>query len=487
MEIEIDKKNIFSNLIWKFMERVGTQGIQFIVQIILARLLLPEDYAIIALVSIFIVIANVFIQSGFNTALIQKKNADEIDFSSIFFLSMFVAMLIYIIIFFSAPFIADFFSESMLTSVLRVISITIFFGAVNSVQIAIISRRLQFKKLFIGSLIATVISGSVGIFLAYNDFSVWALVSQQLTYQFILMIVLTIMLKWHPQIVFSLNRVKSLFSFSWKLLVSSLIENIYMNIRLIFIGRLYNPTILGSFYNGQIMPQTITSNINGSIQSVMFPALSSQQDNKKNIKSMVRRSIVTSSFLVFPMMVGLAAVSDTFVRVILTEKWLPAVPFLQIFCFSYLFWPIHTANLQAINALGRSDIFLKLEILKKIVGILILGISLFFGVYAIALGMVISGVIGTFINAYPNKNILDYGYKEQIRDILPSLMLSGFMGLLVFSIQFLDIVIWVRLFMQIFFGITIYFSFAKIFKLECFEYLIKTVKELCNSKSKMAS
>ena len=480
--MEINKFNVISNLFWKLLERGGTQGVQFLVQIVLARLLLPEDYGIIALVSVFIVIANVFVQSGFNSALIQKKKADEIDFSSIFFLSLFFAFILYLIIFFSSPFVANFFSEPLLKPVLRVLSIILFFGAVNSVQLSIVSRELKFKKLFFSSLLSISISGFIGISLAYKGLGVWALVAQQISFQSLLMIVLWFTLKWRPKVAFSLKRVKSLFSFGWKLLVSSLVDKIYMDIRLIFIGKMYVSSVLGSFYNGQIIPKTMVSNVNGSIQSVMFPVLSSQQDNRKTVKKMVRRSIVTSSFLIFPIMIGLASIAEPFVKIILTDKWLPAVPFLQIFCLSYALWPIHTANLQAINAIGRSDIFLKLEIIKKSIGLIILSVSLLYGVYAIAIGMVVSGLIGTFINAYPNKKLLDYGYKEQIIDIMPSLVLSTIMGIIVYSIQFLHLATWLTLIMQVSTGIIFFFGMAKIFKLECFDYLIATFKEIIQSK-----
>ena len=482
MENEINKLNIVSNLLWKLLERGGTQGVQLVVQIVLARLLLPEDYGVIALVSIFIVIANVFIQNSFNTALIQKKNANETDFSSIFFLSLFVAGIIYSIIFIFSPFIADFFRQPMLEPILRVISIVLFFGALNSVQLAIIARKLLFKKLFFVSLGAIIISGIIGIIMAYKNFGVWALVAQQIINQLLITVILWFTLKWMPMLVFSFERIKSLFSFGWKLLVSSLIDYIYMDIGTIFIAKMYTSATLGFYNYGNLIPGSIIKNINSSISSVMFPVLSSQQDNKKIVKSMVRRSIVTSSFFIFPLMIGLAVISGPFVKIVLTDKWLPAVPFIQIFCIAFALWPIHTANLQAINALGRSDIFLKLEIIKKIIGFLILSITLFYGVIAIALGMVISGVISSFINAYPNKNLLNYGYNEQIKDIMPSLLLSLIMGGVVYSIQFLNLKIWLILIIQIFVGLIIYLGMAKIFKLECFNYLIDTFKVVLNKK-----
>ncbi len=483
MNNEVNKSKILSSLFWKLMEQGGAQGIQFLLAIVLARLLLPEDYGIIALVTIFIIIANVFVQSGFSTALIQKKDANETDFSSVFYLSLFVAGLLYVILFFTAPLIAAFYNESQLIPVLRVLSATLFLGAFNSIQNAVIARNMQFKKLFISSVVAIIVSGVVGIFMAYKGFGVWALVVQQLTNRLLVILILWFIVKWRPRLLFSFERVKGLFSYGWKLLVSSLIDNLYMNLRSLIVGKIYNAEMLGFFNRGKQFPALIVTNINGSIQSVMFPVLSSQQDNRPRVKDMVRRSIVTSSFILLPIMVGLAIIAEPLVRILLTEKWLPCVPFLQIFCASYALWPIHTANLQAINALGRSDIFLKLEIIKKILGLAILGVTVFYGVYAIALGGVFSGVISTFINAYPNRKLLNYSYKEQWNDIMPSLLLSLVMGAVVYSVQWLGMPVWPTLIIQVCVGFVLYAGMARIFKLECFTYLLLTWKDILKSRN----
>jgi teichuronic acid exporter len=460
------------------MERVGIQGIQFIVQIVLARLLLPEDYGIIALVVIFTSIAGVFVQSGFNTALIQKKDTDEADFSSVFYLSLLIACLIYILLFFAAPFIAVFYKIPEITPVFRVLSATLFFGAFNSIQNAVVARNMQFKKLFFSSTGAILISGTVGIYMAYTGYGVWALVGQQISNQLFVTLILWLTVKWRPQLLFSLERVKALFSFGWKLLVSGLLDTIYRELSSLIIGKMYTPAMLGFYNRGQQFPSLIVSNVNGSIQSVMLPVLASQQDNRPRVKEMMRRAIVTSSFIIFPMMVGLAVTAEPLVKLLLTDKWLPCVPFLQIFCASYALMPIHTANLQAINALGRSDIFLKLEIIKKIVGLSILGVTVFYGVYAIALGMVLSGIISTFINACPNKHLLDYSYIEQWNDIMPSLLLSLVMGAVVYSFKWLGMSVLITLIVQICAGVILYVGMAWMFKLECFNYLINTLKDL---------
>jgi teichuronic acid exporter len=482
MNNEVNKSIVLSSLFWKLMERGGAQGIQFIVQILLARILDPKDYGLIALIAIFITIANVFVQSGFNTALIQKKHIDEVDLSSVFYLNLLVATLLYVLLFFTAPFIGAFYDITQLIPILRVLSITLFFGAFNSTQNAVIAREMQFKKLFYSSLGAIIVSGITGIYLAYGGLGVWALVAQQLVNQLLITLILWFTVKWRPRLLFSLIRIKGLFSYGWKLLISSLIDTLYMNIRSLIIGKIYNPEMLGFYNRGDQFPSIIVTNIDGSIQSVMLPTLASQQDNRQRVKDIVRRSIVTSSFIVFPMMIGLAVIAEPLVKILLTEKWLPCIPFLQICCASYALWPIHTANLQAINALGRSDIFLKLEIIKKIIGLVILTMTIFYSVYAIAIGMLVSGIISTIINAYPNLKLLNYSYNEQMKDIIPSLLLSLVMGTVVYSFKWLGITPSMTLIIQVCAGGVLYLGMARIFKLECYLYIITTFKDSFKSR-----
>lgn len=482
MSYAINKTKILSSLFWKLMERGGTYGIQFIVQILLARLLLPEDFGAIAIITVFISLAQVFVQSGFNTALIQNEDADDVDFSSVFHLSLVVAVILYVIIYFSAPYIATFYTQPILVPVLRVLSITLFIGAFNSIQNAFVARNMLFKRLFLSSLGAIIISGIIGIITAYNGWGVWALVFQQLSNQLMFAIILFITVKWKPQLIFSFERIKVLFAYGSKLLASALIDTFYRDLRTLIIGRMYTPEMLGFYNRGQQFPNVIVANIDGSIQSVLLPTLSAHQNNKKRVKEIMRRAIVTSSFFIFPMMTGMAIIAEPLVEIVLTDKWLPAVPFLQIFCLSYALMPIHTANLQAINAMGRSDIFLRLEIIKKLIGLTILGVSLSFGVYAITLGQVFTGVISTFINAYPNKQLLDYSYKEQWQDIMPSLLVAIAMGVIVYSFNYLGLTAWKLLIFQVCGGVSVYFLLAKIFKIESLNYLVITIIQLLKNR-----
>lgn len=476
MSEHFNRRRILTSLLWKFLEMGGTQGIQFLISIILARLLSPTDYGMVAIVTAFITIASVFVQSGLNTALIQKKNVDDLDYSSVFYLSLLIAIVLNIFLFAIAPVIASFFSMPQIVWVIRVLSINLIFGAMNSVPHAIIARNLQFKLLFYRSAIALSISGALGIVMAYQGYGVWALVAQSLIGQVTVTIVLWFTLRWRPRLICSIERLKTLFSFAWKLLISSLIDTAYSEIRSLVVGKKFTPELLGIYDKGQKFPSLIVTNVNGSVQAVMFPVLASQQDDRNRAKNIMRRSIITSSFVVFPLMMGLAVTAEPMVRVILTDKWLPSVPFIQIACFVYGLMPIHTANLQAINALGRSDIFLKLEVIKKILGVLILVISVFWGIYAIAIGGFVSGILGSFINAYPNKQLLDYSYKEQIIDILPSYLLSILMGVIVFPLKWLDLPTVLILVLQVAVGAIVYISLAKVFKMESYTYLMNLIK-----------
>jgi O-antigen/teichoic acid export membrane protein len=478
------KHSILKGIFWKFLERGGTQGVQFIIQIVLARLLLPSDYGILALVVVFIEIANVFVQSGLGTSLIQKKVVDNLDFSSVFYVSFGIAILLYGFLFLISPLLALFYDNPAITHVIRILALTLFPGVLNSIQNAKISRSMEFRRLFVSSIGAGVVSGIVGITLAFLGYGVWALVYQQVVNQVCITIILWFTVRWRPSLQFSFKRIKMLFSFGWKLLVSSLLEVVYRDIRSLIIGKIYSPAVLGFYTRGQHFPQLIAKNLNGPIQAVMLPALAAEQDYTERVKSMMRRSIVTSSFIVFPMMVGLAVIAEPLVVFLLTEKWLPAVPFLQMFCASYALWPIHTANLQAINAMGRSDVYLKLEIIKKMIGLVILAISLPFGVYYLALGEIISGIFASFINAQPNKKLLGYGYKEQMRDVFPSIVLSLVMGIFLYGFFYLSLSPLVTMAIQIVVGISFYFGVARLFKFECLSYLIDTAFSFLKHKER---
>lgn len=451
---------------------------QFLISLVLARLLGPKEYGTVGLITIFILIANVFVQSGFQTSLIQKKDVEDVDFSSVFYLSLVVAAVLYAVLFAAAPVIGAFYEEPVLVPMVRVLSLTLFFGAVISTQTAVIARSLEFKKLCISSLAAACGSGALGVAAAFGGLGVWSLVLQQLSNNFLLMVTLWLLVPWRPARLFSASRLKELFSYGWKLLCSSLLDTVYNNVYGLIIGKIFSKSALGFYNRGNQFPQLIVTNLGTSIQAVMLPAFSASQEDRGQVKAMVRRAIITSSYLIFPMMAGMIAVARPLITIVLTDKWLPCVPFLQIMCVAYAMWPIHIANLQAINALGRSDIFLKLEIIKKIIGVAALILGIPFGIYAMVGLKAVTDLIGTFINSYPNKKLLDYSFLEQWRDVIPSLLTAAVMGCAVYSLQYLIANVWLLFFVQIIAGIVIYGGLSWLFKLESFVYLSATVRGL---------
>lgn len=431
----MNSSKVVKSLFWKFSERMSSQLVTFVVSIVLARLLTPDDYGTIALITVFITLSNVLITSGFSSALIQKKDADEIDFSSVFFLNLTFGAVIYTLLYFAAPTIAEFYKMPILCNALRVLALVIPIMAANSVQQAYVSRKMMFKKFCYSTLSGSLFSGIVGVAMAYAGMGIWALVAQYIVNNAANMLVLFIVLDWHPSFVFSLKRTKALFSYGWKLLCSGLLDTGYSQLTSLLIGKLYTSADLGFYNRGQQYPQLVVVNINSTISSVLFPVLSQKQEDFSEVKCYTRRAIQVSSFIMWPMMAGLAVCAEPLVRLMLTEKWLPCVPYLWIACFTYGIWPVHTANLEALKAIGRSDLFLKLEIIKKAVGLTVLLLTIPHGVMVMAASAVFTSIIGAFINAYPNTKILGYTYREQLSDMLPAMLWSALMILILLPIQ----------------------------------------------------
>lgn len=467
---------VFSNFIWRFAERCGAQLVTFIVSIVLARILSPSDYGTIALVTVFTTILQVFIDSGLSTALIQKKDADDLDFSSVFYFNFVICIILYLIMFVSAPCIADFYKDSSLVSIVRVISLTLIISGVKGVQQSYVSRHMLFKRFFFSTLGGTIFSALLGIIMAYAGFGVWAIVFQQLSNNAIDTLILWITVKWRPIKKFSWTRLKHLLSFGWKMLASSLLDTVYNNLRNMIIGKLYTSADLAFYNQGDKFPKLIVTNINTSIDSVLLPTMSNEQDNHVRVKDMTRRAIKISTYIMAPLMIGLAFCAKPIVQIVLTAKWLPCVPYLQIFCISYLFWPIHTANLNAIKAMGRSDLFLKLEVIKKFIGMILLLITMNISVMAMAYSLLISGLISQVINSWPNRYLLKYSYIDQIKDILPNILMSLIMGVFVYFISYLNLPILVSLVVQILSGGIIYLILSILTKNDSFIYLINILK-----------
>lgn len=479
----MNQKSVFYNLFWRFAERCGAQAVSLVVSLILARLLAPEAYGTIALAMVFINILQVFVDSGMGTALIQKKDADDLDFSSVFYFNIAACLVLYAGLFLAAPSIAQFYGDPALTALVRALSLTVVVSGVRNIQQSYVSRHLLFKRFFFSTIGSTLASAVVGIAMAYAGFGVWALVGQSLSNVVTGTIILWATVPWRPRRMFSWQRLKGLLSFGWKLLVSSLLDTGYNNLRSLIIGKLYSSADLAYYNQGDKLPNLVITNINTSIDSVLLPTMANEQDDPARVRSMTRRAIKTSTYIMAPLMMGLAACAEPLIRLMLTEKWLPCVPFLRIFCITYMFWPIHTANLNAIKALGRSDLFLKLEIVKKIVGLTILLCTMWHGVMAMAYSLLLSSVLSQIINTWPNRKLLRYHYLNQLADILPALLLACAMGLAVYCIQFLGWGDLPTLCVQVPVGAALYLAGSALLRLDSFLYLKSTAEKLLLHKN----
>ncbi|RGG18952.1 MULTISPECIES: lipopolysaccharide biosynthesis protein [unclassified Blautia] len=472
----MDNKNVVNNFIWRFAERCGAQAVTLIVSIVLARILTPGDFGTVSLVMVFTTIMQVFVDSGLGTALIQKKDADDLDFSSVFYFNFAVCLILYAVMFMAAPLIAGFYNDTSLILIIRVISLTIIISGVKGIQQSYVSRNMLFKRFFFATLGGTIFSAFLGIGMAYAGCGVWSIVAQQLSNTAIDTLILWVTVKWRPKKLFSWKRLKGLLSYGWKLLISSLLDTVYNNLRNLIIGKIYTSADLAYYNQGDKFPKVIVTNINASIDSVLLPSMAGEQDHRDRVKSMTRRAIKTSTYIMAPLMMGLMFCAEPVVKLLLTDKWLPCVPYLRIFCFTYMFWPIHTANLNAIKAMGRSDLFLKLEIVKKIMGLTLLLLTMRISVMAMAYSLIVSGICSQVINSWPNWKLLNYNYFEQLRDILPSIIIALIMGIIVYFVGFLRLPTIVILLIQVLTGAAIYIGVSALLHLEEFEYLFEMVK-----------
>ena len=473
--MQASRERVFGNLIWRFAERCGAQLVTFVVSLVLARMLEPQIYGTVALITVFTTILQVFVDSGLGNALIQKKDADQKDFSTVFYCNIAFCLVLYVLMYISAPVIADFYGDADLIPLIRVLSITIVISGIKNVQQAYVSRNLLFKKFFFSTLSGTLVAAVVGIYMAYTGFVVWALVAQQITNVDIDTLILWVSVKWRPSFQFSFSRLKGLFNYGSRLLFSALLDTVYKNLNQLIIGKLYSSSDLAFYNRGKQFPDVFINNVNSSIDSVILPVMSKAQDDTESIKNMLRRSIKVSIYIIAPFMIGLAVVAPAFVKLILTETWLPCVPFLRVFCITGMFYPIHTANLNALKALGRSDIFLKLEIQKKVIDLTVLLIVMWFGVEAILYSQLLLSIISQLINTAPNKKILNYGYMNQLKDILPAIGLALGMGAVVSFVPLLQLSTGATLLLQMLVGAIVYVAGSYVFKIDSFTYLLEIV------------
>ena len=475
------KNKTVSGLIWRFGERILAQVISFIVSMILARILMPEQYGIVAIVTIFINIANVFVTSGLGASLVQDKNSNQEDFSTMFYAGFLLSILLYLILFFTAPFIASLYNNDLLIPLIRVMSLRMPIAAINSIQQAYVSKKMIYKKFFFSTLFGTIISAVVGIYMAIKGYGVWALVAQYLTNAIIDTIVLFITVKWKPTLEFSFERFKKLFNYSWKIMLASFIGTIFNELKGLIIGLKYTSVDLAYSNRGEHIPKLFSVNINSTLESVLFSSISKLQDNKENVKKAVKRLISINCFLIFPLLFGLAAISEPLVIVMLTDKWISIVPYLKIVCIGECFSILGTISLQSLKATGRSDILLRLEFIKKPIWLLIIIITMFISPIALCIGNTIYAIIATIINSSPNKKLFNYSLKEQLMDVFKYLFPAIIMSIIVFLIGKISVNIYILLIMQVLIGVVIYVFICKLLKLDALDYIINYFKSKKNN------
>lgn len=474
------KKSVF----WKLFDRAGNALTQLLTQIIMARLLSPDDFGALSIMLVFVNIGNVIVQSGMNTALIQAKQVERIDCSTVFWMSSAISVFLYVIVFIFTPVIADFYSTLEIVWPLRVVTLLLPINAYNAVQVALITRKLEMRKIFRATVVSSIVSAILGIGSALLGVGLWSLVIQQLSYQLVNCLAHALQLNWRPYFEFSFSSAKRLFGFGSRLLASGILDQGYQSLSDLIIGRQFSAAQLGVVSQGKRYPQAIGNILDGAIQPVMLSAVSRFQSDAARVKGLVRRALKTSTFLIFPAMALFASVAPTLVPLLLGPQWSESVKFLQMYCVVYAFLPIHTTNLQALNGMGRSDLFLKLEIIKKVYGI---ASVLFFGlavrdVSLLVASYIVTDFVSTIVNAWPNKKVIGYSYIEQARDIAPSFIFAAIAAGVSMLMALLPATGIILVLLQLIVYISIYLGLAAAFRLEELSYLVTTARDLLSGR-----
>jgi teichuronic acid exporter len=471
------KSKTLRGLVWSFLERLGQQGIQFVITIILARLLLPEEFGLIAMLTIFIAVGTTLVESGFAHALLQKRDTTHADECSIFYFNIVLGMAMACILCLAAPWIAVFYERPILVPLTRLLSLNLVIGAFGIVQFASLVRRVDFKTLTKVAMIAALLSGSIGVTMAYRGFGVWSLVSQSLSCNFFITALLWLFHKWRPAWLFSFVSLRSMFPFGSKVMISSLLDIVFNNLYLIVIGKHFSAGDLGFYSRARATQDLLVKNISVTVSRVTFSVFSSVQDDKARLKRGLRKALTTMGMLNFPMMIGLAVVAKPMVFVVLTEKWLPCVHYLQLLCIGGLPYPMHRINLTVLKAQGRSDLLLRIEILQKIMVAIAIVVTYRWGISPMICGGIATSYFGYCMSTYYSAKLLDYPITNQMRDLLPSLVLASVMGggvYLLHSITFPNEL--TLLVGQVVLGGALYVSLCHLFKLRSFVEIMDLAK-----------
>lgn len=483
------KKKTISGLLWSFGDMMGNQGVQFIIQIILARLLTPTDFGLIGMILVFVALSNSLVDSGFTQALIRDQKANQTDYSTVFYFNLAVSVFIYGVLFLSAPLISDFFNQDRLTSIIRVLSLGVIINAFSIIPRAMFTKEVNFKVQAKVNMTASLLSGAIAVTMAVAGFGVWSLVVRMLGLNLIQALLLAFSRRWLPSLIFSVISFKRLFGFGWKLLVSGLIDTTYNNIYYLIIGKQYAPSSLGHYTNAAKFSDVATQTLTATIQRVTYPVLSGIQEQHDRLKQSFQKIIKLSGFLIFPIMIGVAAVAEPLILLVFGQKWETMIPYFQLLCIAGMLYPIHALNLNVLQVKGRSDLFLYLEIIKTIVPTVLIFIVIWmdWGILALVATVVLDSYISLFINIYFSGREISYSVKEQIRDLLPIYLISLAMGAAVYIIggivPFSNLP---TLILQISFGVVLYILICKLFKIQefntVFDLLVPIIKKIKPAK-----
>lgn len=482
----MDSNKVISSFAFKFIERLMVKAIGLIISVLLARMLVPEIFGFIAIINVFINLAITFVQSGLSTSLVQNKKVDNEDYSTVFWVSLLISIVMIAIIYIVAPFISDYYGDEILTKPLRVFSFSLVFGALNSVQTAKMQREMQFRNMMFCNLFATVLSGVLGVISAYMGLGIWALI----VYYFSSILLTTITMAWvghwHPTFVFSTKQAKIHFDFGWKMLISSLMTSLYNDLNSLIIGKKFSTSDLAYYNRGQQFPEVLANTVDVSVQSVVLPLMAKKQDNINELKKILYRTITVSMFLVSPIMMGMVAVANTMIPLLLTEKWNSCIPLMQIFCIANVSLPLRTSCLSIIKAMGRSDVYMKLEAVRRLVMLIVLAITVLFfhSVTVIALGFAISAWIDAWIICSATKKLIQISWREQIFEIWKSIFACAVMSIVVYMMNYFETNKILLLFLQTVVGFLIYFGISILIKNKSNAYLINKIKGMSKEYKK---
>ena len=469
----MNQKSVIINFIWKFAERGLAQVIGFVISLVLARLIDPSAYGTLALATVFISILNVFVDCGLGTALVQRKEADDLDFSTVFYVNLLMCLVIYGLVFFGAPLVSRFYENPALTPIVRASGLILPVSGLRSVQQAYVERTMQFKKFFLSTLLATVLSGVLGLVMAYKGYGVWALVAMNVANVAVGTIVLWITVKWRPRLQFSMERLKPLLSFGSKVLGSSIVITVYSNSRQLLVGKFYTTSDLAFYNKGNSLPNCIVPTLQSSITSVLLPTVSRYQDDLQRVRELTGKAISALSMILWPMMIGMAACAEVFVPLTMTEKWMPAVPYMQLFCVEAAIWPMSSIYVNSIRAIGKSGLDFKLQTGVRVTGILLLLLMIPYGPFAVALCAFLCTLIEYTVLAVANKKVLAYPIWQQLKNILPFAGMSLVMGAVVFLIGRLAMNRFLLLVLQILCGVIVYGVLILLFRRDMIQDFLK--------------